>query len=85
MPTVHVVPHTHWDREWYLPFERFRDKLVVTMDTVLELLRSDLGWTHFHLDGQTAMIDDYLAIRPEREPEIREHVGDRTARRVGRG
>src|SRR5438270_607090 len=29
MPTVSdfrylVVPHTHWDREWYLPFEQFR-------------------------------------------------------------
>jgi hypothetical protein len=74
VPIVHLVPHTHWDREWYLPFERFRDKLVVTMDTILELLSSDPGWSHFHLDGQTAMIDDYLAIRPEREREIAEHV-----------
>ena len=74
MPQVHVVPHTHWDREWYLPFELFRDKLVVTVDTVLGLLRSDPGWTHFHLDGQTAMIDDYLSVRPEREAEIAEHV-----------
>ena len=74
MPRVHVVPHTHWDREWYLTFEQFRDKLIVTMDTILELLRSDPEWTHFHLDGQTAMIDDYLAIRPEAEPEIRGFV-----------
>ena len=74
MPRVHIVPHTHWDREWYLSFERFREKLVVTMDTVLELLRSDPGWTHFHLDGQTAMIDDYLSVRPEREVEIAAHV-----------
>ena len=22
-----VVPHTHWDREWYLPFEQFRLRL----------------------------------------------------------
>jgi Glycosyl hydrolases family 38 N-terminal domain/Alpha mannosidase middle domain len=76
VPRVHVVPHTHWDREWYLTFEQFRDKLIVTMDTVLELLRSDPGWTHFHLDGQTAMIDDYLSIRPQAEQEIRELVAN---------
>src|SRR6266513_2455228 len=71
---LHVVPHTHWDREWYLPFEEFREKLVETLDLVLELLASDDGWRHFHLDGQTAMVDDYLEVRPEREPEIREHI-----------
>ena len=29
---VHLVPHTHWDREWYLPFQRFRLKLVRLVD-----------------------------------------------------
>jgi hypothetical protein len=28
LPTVHLVPHTHWDREWYQPFQRFRLRLV---------------------------------------------------------
>ncbi|EST19434.1 hypothetical protein [Streptomyces niveus] len=23
-PGVRLVPHTHWDREWYEPFQRFR-------------------------------------------------------------
>ena len=26
-PTVIVVSHTHWDREWYQPFEVFRLRL----------------------------------------------------------
>ena len=64
-----IVPHTHWDREWYEPFERFLSRLVEMMDTLIALL--DEGFPHFHLDGQTALIDDYLAIRPEREPDIR--------------
>ena len=21
---IHLVPHTHWDREWYRPFQSFR-------------------------------------------------------------
>src|SRR5947207_9551063 len=66
---VTIVPHTHWDREWYEPFEGFRARLVKMMDTLIELL--DNGFPHFHLDGQTALIDDYLEIRPEREPDIR--------------
>jgi hypothetical protein len=66
---VTLVPHTHWDREWYLPFEGFLAYLVPMMDGLIELL--DGGFPHFHLDGQTAVIDDYLVVRPEREPDIR--------------
>ena len=28
MITIHVLSHTHWDREWYLPFQQFRVRLV---------------------------------------------------------
>ena len=68
MTEVTLVPHTHWDREWYLPFEGFLANLVQMMDGLIDLL--DGGFPHFHLDGQTAMIDDYLAERPERAPDI---------------
>ncbi len=66
---ITLVPHTHWDREWYAPFDEFRERLVAMMDTLIEL--GNAGFPHFHLDGQTAMIDDYLAVRPERETDIR--------------
>lgn len=67
-----LVPHTHWDREWYAPFAEFRSRLVAMMDALLAL--AERGFPHFHLDGQTAMIDDYLAVRPERERDLRRHV-----------
>ncbi len=60
-----VVPHTHWDREWYLTFQQFRMKLVDTLDAVLETLESDPAFTFFMLDGQTIILEDYLQIRPE--------------------
>ncbi len=66
---ITLVPHTHWDREWYRPFDEFLERLVAMMDTLIEL--ADRGFPHFHLDGQTAMIDDYLAVRPEREEGVR--------------
>jgi alpha-mannosidase len=67
-----VLPHTHWDREWYLSFEEFRERLVPVLDEVLDL--ADAGYPHFHLDGQTALVDDYLELRPEREDDLRRHV-----------
>jgi hypothetical protein len=66
-----LVPHTHWDREWYEPFEGFLKRLVEMMDLLIDLADREPGFRHFHLDGQTALIDDYLAVRPEREADIR--------------
>jgi alpha-mannosidase len=71
---VTLVPHTHWDREWYEPFAVFSERLETMMDTLLDLAAD--GFPHFHLDGQTAMIDDYLARRPERTDELAAHVRD---------
>src|SRR3990170_4268935 len=71
---IRLVPHTHWDREWYLTFEEFRDRLVEVVDSLLELLRRDDRLSHFHLDGQTAMVDDYLSVRPEREKELAAYI-----------
>ncbi|UCE87059.1 MAG: hypothetical protein JSU66_04810 [Deltaproteobacteria bacterium] len=74
MGTLHIVPHTHWDREWYLPFQDMRIKLVHLIDRLLDLLESDPGFRHFTLDGQTIVLDDYLAIRPERRGELEKQV-----------
>jgi alpha-mannosidase len=60
-----VVPHTHWDREWYLTFQQFRMRLVHVVDRVLEVLESDSAFTDFMLDGQTIVLEDYLEVRPE--------------------
>jgi hypothetical protein len=61
---VAIVPHTHWDREWYAPFQIYRAKLVHLVDDLLDLLEGDARFTRFLLDGQTAVIDDYLEVRP---------------------
>src|SRR5213592_3470096 len=68
--TVHIVPHTHWDREWYEPFQRFRLRLVDLVDRVLALAEADEGFA-FTFDGQTAAVEDYLEVRPEAEGRLR--------------
>jgi alpha-mannosidase len=64
-----IVSHTHWDREWYRTFQEFRARLVDTVDVVLDLLDQDPGW-RFVLDGQTIVIEDYLAIRPDQAERL---------------
>lgn len=65
-----LVPHTHWDREWYEPLPVFRERLLELFDGLLDIMASEPRFRHFHLDGQSAMIDDYLELRPDREAEL---------------
>lgn len=71
--TFHLIPHTHWDREWYLPESVFLTRLVPTLDDLLARLHSDPD-TNFLLDGQTVLVEDYLRVRPERKEEVSELV-----------
>lgn len=70
MNTVHIISHTHWDREWYLPYEKHHVRLVKLMDDLLETLQTDPEFKSFHLDGQTIMLEDYLQIRPEKKAAL---------------
>ncbi len=68
---VVVVPHSHWDREWYQSYQQLRLRLVQMLDELLPRLESDPSSGPFLLDGQLAVIDDYLEVRPEAEATIR--------------
>ncbi len=62
--TLHVIPHSHWDREWYLPFEKHRVRLVELFDRLIQVMEENEDYTYYHMDGQYVVIDDYLEIRP---------------------
>ncbi|WP_030186568.1 alpha-mannosidase [Streptomyces violaceorubidus] len=63
------VPHFHWDREWYEPFQVFRHRLVAALDSVLETAEADPDF-RFTVDGQMAAIEDYLEMRPENRDRV---------------
>ena len=69
-----ITPETHWDREWYLPFQSYRAKLVLLFDRLLKILDNDPNYTNFTCDGQAIMIQDYLDVRPENEGKIRTYI-----------
>ncbi len=68
---IAIVPHTHWDREWYKSYQDFRLGLVDLLDSLVPMLESDASYPHFMLDGQMAAVDDYLEVRPEAETRLR--------------
>ena len=72
--TLTIISHTHWDREWYQPFQEYRIRLVRLMDKLLDILSTDPDYRYFMLDGQTIVLEDYLEVCPEREAEIRRLV-----------
>ncbi len=67
---VFVVPHTHWDREWYERFEAFRARLVPMVGRLLDLLEREPRFRSFTFDGQTIPLEDHLAVRPLDRPRI---------------
>lgn len=67
----HLIAHTHWDREWYLPRGAFHARLIPMLDEVIERLHGDAAFRCFLLDGQTVMLEDYLRARPERETDVK--------------
>ncbi|MEC6746965.1 alpha-mannosidase [Marinilactibacillus sp. XAAS-LB27] len=76
MKTVHIISHSHWDREWYMPYERHHMLLVELLDDVLELFETDPEFKSFYLDGQTIILDDYLEVRPEKESLVRKYINE---------
>jgi mannosylglycerate hydrolase len=71
--TFHLIPHTHWDREWYLPQSVFLTRLVPALDDLVTRLEAEPDMT-FLLDGQTVLLEDYLRVRPDQESRLAELV-----------
>ena len=63
--TLHIIPHSHWDREWYLPFEKHRIRLIDLFDNLIKVMEENEDYTYYHMDGQYIVIEDYLEVKPE--------------------
>ena len=68
-----VVPHTHWDRAWYWPFERFRTKLIVLFQAMIRMFKAHPQY-RFTCDGQTVMLEDYLEVAPLEVRSVIKHL-----------
>lgn len=68
-----VISHTHWDREWYMPFEQFRLRLVELIDRLIIILEKNPEYI-FHLDAQTIVLEDYFEIRPSKREILKDYI-----------
>jgi mannosylglycerate hydrolase len=71
---VHIVPHMHWDREWYFTTEESRILLINNMEEILTRLETDESYPYFVLDGQTVVLEDYFAVKPENKERVKKLV-----------
>lgn len=71
MKNVHIVPHMHWDREWYFTTEESRILLVNNMEEIMTMLEEHDDYPYYVLDGQTAILEDYFAAKPENKERVR--------------
>ena len=67
---IHVVPHSHWDREWYFTTSRSKVYLMKDLGDVLDTLESDPEFKYFMVDAQGSLLDDYIKWRPQDKERI---------------
>jgi alpha-mannosidase len=72
--TAHIISHTHWDRERYLPYEKHHVRLIRLMDTLMVTLERDPEYRSFYLDGQTIILEDYLQVRPDKRDQLEKWI-----------
>lgn len=70
---VHIVPHMHWDREWYFSAEESKYLLLNNMDEIFEMLDRE-DYPCYILDGQTAILEDYFEYKPENKEKFKKYV-----------
>ncbi|WP_078378845.1 glycoside hydrolase family 38 N-terminal domain-containing protein [Sutcliffiella halmapala] len=71
---VYVVPHSHWDREWYFTIEDSNVLLVENMDYLMDVLEKDEEYHGYVFDAQMSIVDEYLKIRPEQRERLQKLV-----------
>ena len=73
---IHVIPHSHWDREWYFTTSRSKVYLMKDLGDVLNTLENDPEFKYFMVDAQGSLLDDYIKWRPQDKERISKLVSD---------
>ncbi|VEB96476.1 Mannosylglycerate hydrolase [Cedecea lapagei] len=76
MKIVHLIQHTHWDREWYFTENDSKIVLYYFMLDLIYRMEQDETIGPFILDGQTVMLEDFLQVAPEYRERLQKLVSD---------
>lgn len=73
---IHIVNHTHWDREWYFSTCDSTVLLDQTFSDILEELLSN-PHVNFCFDGQISIIQDYLELYPNKKEVFQKLIDEK--------
>ncbi len=73
---IYYMNSTHWDREWFMPFQGHRFDLVDMVDGLLDIMENDPEYKLFCFDGQTVVLEDYAQIVPEGAARLRKLIDE---------
>lgn len=71
--TVHIINHTHWDREWFLT-SVYTSRWIPGLIDKIEALATANPNFKFLIDGQTLVVEDLLHVAPKYEAKIKRLV-----------
>ncbi len=72
---VHVINHTHWDREWFLSAIYTTHWIPTLIDKLLDLSANNPDFRYL-FDGQTLVIEDLLKAYPDYLPKVQKLITD---------
>lgn len=71
---IKIIPHTHWDKEWYFTAARSLVYSLKDFDEIISHLESDKKFKCFLLDGQLSIVEEYIELHPEMIENIKSLV-----------
>ena len=74
---VHIIPHSHWDKEWYFTSSRSKIYLIKHIKEVLDVLENKEDFGFFLMDAQSSLIEDYLKYCPSDEERLKKLISEK--------
>ncbi|WP_251862226.1 glycoside hydrolase family 38 C-terminal domain-containing protein [Clostridium sp. Marseille-Q2269] len=71
---VYVVPHSHWDREWYFTIEDSNVLLSENIPYLMDVLERDNDFKSYVFDGQLSVVEEFLKVCPEERERLKNHI-----------
>ena len=72
-----IIPHVHWDREWYFTQQKSLVYLLHDLDEVIDVLERNENIKYFIFDAQTSLIDDYLKYHSHNKDRLLKLIRDK--------
>ena len=74
---IHVVPHSHWDREWYFTLEDSQVLLGENLSQLIEFLESTPEFPSYTFDGQISIIEEFIKYYPQYEVRLKKLIREK--------